>query len=98
MDLSKRSYQKELLDRDDIPFDEIEKNMQELNFINTWLGGHAITVSGLKQLLRSRLSRNQSPLDTRGSHQPAGDTGASGDKQIPLTVSICEIGAGGGDN
>src|SRR5882724_1967779 len=54
MDLSRRSDQKELLDRDDIPFDAIERNMQELNTINTWLGGHAITVGGLKQLLKSK--------------------------------------------
>lgn len=54
MDLSKRSCQKELLDRDDIPFKDIEKNMQELDIINTWLGGHAISISGLKQLLKNR--------------------------------------------
>ncbi len=45
-----RSYQKELLDRDDIPFRDIQKNMQELNTINTLLGGHAITVKGFQQL------------------------------------------------
>jgi 2-polyprenyl-3-methyl-5-hydroxy-6-metoxy-1,4-benzoquinol methylase len=54
MDFSKRSYQKELLDRNDIPFKDIERNMQELDFINTWLGGHAISLSGLKQLLKHR--------------------------------------------
>jgi 2-polyprenyl-3-methyl-5-hydroxy-6-metoxy-1,4-benzoquinol methylase len=51
MDLSRRSYQKELLDRDDIPFVDIKRNMQELNFINTYLGGHAITLDGLRELL-----------------------------------------------
>jgi ubiquinone/menaquinone biosynthesis C-methylase UbiE len=45
-----RSNKKELLDRDDIPFEDIKKNMQELDFINTWLGGHAITISGAKKL------------------------------------------------
>ena len=53
-DLSKRSYQKELLDRDDIPFADIERNMVELDLINTWLGGHAISISGLKRLVRHR--------------------------------------------
>src|SRR5262245_53068237 len=43
--------------------------MQELNFINTYLGGHAITISGLKQLAGKQSS-----------------------------LSICEIGCGGGDN
>src|SRR5258708_39017689 len=54
MDFSKRSYQKELLDRNDIPFEDIERNMRELDFINTWLGGHAISLCGLKQLLKNR--------------------------------------------
>lgn len=47
MDFSKRSYQKELLDRDDIPFEDIKRNMQELEFINAHLGGHQITIAGL---------------------------------------------------
>jgi 2-polyprenyl-3-methyl-5-hydroxy-6-metoxy-1,4-benzoquinol methylase len=46
-----RSYQSELLDRPDIPFEDIRRNMQELNFINTWLGGHAITLAGLQMLV-----------------------------------------------
>lgn len=51
IDYSHRSYQKELLDRNDIPFRDIIKNMEELNFINKWLGGHAITVDGFKTLV-----------------------------------------------
>ena len=51
MDLSRRSYQKELLDRDDIPFNDIKRNMQELNFINTYLGGHSITIAGFKKII-----------------------------------------------
>lgn len=51
MDLSRRSYQQELLDRVDIPFADIKRNMQELNFINTHLGGHAITVAGVSKLV-----------------------------------------------
>lgn len=50
MTFSRRSYKKELLDKDDIPFDDIKRNMQELNFINEWLGGHKITVDGFKKL------------------------------------------------
>lgn len=51
-DFSKRSYQKELLDRDNIPFDDIKQNMKELDFINTYLGGHQITIAGLQLLLK----------------------------------------------
>jgi SAM-dependent methyltransferase len=54
MDLSNRSKQKELIDRDDIPFEDIQRNMRELDIINTWLGGHAISIHGLKQLLKGR--------------------------------------------
>ena len=52
-DFSKRSNQKELLDRDDIPFGDISRNMQELEFINKYLGGHQITLTGLKMLIQS---------------------------------------------
>lgn len=48
VNLRNRSYQPELLDQPGIPSDAIKRNMQELNFINTWLGGHAITIKGLK--------------------------------------------------
>jgi len=54
MNLTQRSYQKELLDKDNIPFEDIKKNMQELNFINTWLGGHSITIKGLQKLIQNR--------------------------------------------
>ncbi len=49
-----KSYQLELLDQDNIPFEDILLNMQELNTINTILGGHAITVKGFKKLLAGR--------------------------------------------
>ena len=51
MNFRHRSYQSELLDRPDIPFEDIRRNMQELNFINTWLGGHDITLAGLQPLV-----------------------------------------------
>ena len=45
-----RSYEKELLDNIDIPFADIRQNMQELDTINTLLGGHAITIKGFNLL------------------------------------------------
>ncbi|OQP64977.1 SAM-dependent methyltransferase [Niastella vici] len=54
MNFRHRSYQPELLDRPDIPFEDIQRNMQELNFINTWLGGHAITVTGVEALVNAK--------------------------------------------
>ncbi len=72
IDLSKRSYQQEILDGTDIPFTDIALNMRELNYINTVLGGHNITIAGLKKLL------------------PKAD--------VQESITICEIGCGGGDN
>lgn len=51
INLTNRSYKKELLDNDDIPFADIKQNMKELNTINTLLGGHRITIAGIKILL-----------------------------------------------
>jgi 2-polyprenyl-3-methyl-5-hydroxy-6-metoxy-1,4-benzoquinol methylase len=54
MDLRNRINTRELLDEEDIPFADIRKNMEELEVINTWLGGHAITLAGFRKLLGSR--------------------------------------------
>ena len=50
IDLHYRSYKKELLDNNDIPFEDIQQNMRELNTINTLLGGHNITLAAFKKL------------------------------------------------
>ncbi|HET9056124.1 MAG TPA: methyltransferase domain-containing protein [Chitinophagaceae bacterium] len=57
-DFLQRSYQKELLDENNIPFKDIERNMEELAFINKYLGGHAITLKGVMQLLTQHQSNN----------------------------------------
>lgn len=54
----RRSYQKELLDRDDIPFEDIKRNMQELDFINRKLGGHDITLDGIVALIKDQMVFN----------------------------------------
>lgn len=51
MNFRQRSYQKEFIDSDKIPFTDIAQNLKELNFINTWLGGHVITINGIKHLI-----------------------------------------------
>ena len=50
IDYSHRSNNKELLDSKNIPFKDIAENMKELEFINSHLGGHSITIKGFKQL------------------------------------------------
>lgn len=54
LDFSNRSSKKELLDGNDIPFNEIVENMRELNVINSRLGGHKITIEGFKKLCGER--------------------------------------------
>jgi 2-polyprenyl-3-methyl-5-hydroxy-6-metoxy-1,4-benzoquinol methylase len=56
--LRQRSYQKELLDRNDIPFEDIKRNMQELDFINRKLGGHDITLDGIIDLIKNQIPSN----------------------------------------
>jgi ubiquinone/menaquinone biosynthesis C-methylase UbiE len=51
--LRQRSYQKELMDGDDISFEAMTQTLKELNIINTRLGGHAITLKGVKELKNS---------------------------------------------
>ncbi|CAN5897376.1 class I SAM-dependent methyltransferase [soil metagenome] len=53
--LKQRSYQRELLDADNIPFADIQQNMKELNAVNTLLGGHAITIAGVKAFLQKNI-------------------------------------------
>ncbi len=50
--LEQRSYQKELLDQDDIPFDDIRQNMKELDKVNSLLGGHKVSCKGAGMFLR----------------------------------------------
>ena len=54
MNLQKRSNQKELLDSDAIPFEDIRQNMLELDSVNSTLGGHRTTLKGFKNLLGNR--------------------------------------------
>jgi len=58
MNFTTRSYQQELLDRSDIPFEDIKQNMRELDFINAKLGGHDITLQGLRTMLKNLDLRN----------------------------------------
>ncbi len=52
IDLRQRSYEKELMDGDDIAFSDMAQTLKELNIINTRLGGHKITISGLNKIAK----------------------------------------------
>ena len=55
IDLRHRSYEKELMDAPDIPFVAIEQTLKELNIVNTRLGGHGITLQGVRQFLDEKV-------------------------------------------
>ncbi len=57
INLQHRSLQKELLDADGIPFEDIAENMRELDVINRLLGGHAISLRGLAALIEADTTR-----------------------------------------
>ena len=54
INLRQRSYQKELMDGNDIPFEAMAQTLKELNIVNTRLGGHAITISGVRHLIKDK--------------------------------------------
>lgn len=54
INLRQRSYQKELMDGNDIPFEAMAQTLKELNIVNTRLGGHAITIKGIRQLIKDK--------------------------------------------
>lgn len=53
-DFQQRHPGPELLDDPTIPFADIQRNMAELEVINTWLGGHAINLAGIRSLGQQR--------------------------------------------
>jgi len=61
MDFSVRSNKPELIDRFDLPFEEIKRNMYELEKINSLLGGHRITIRGF-QILCKHVNQAENPL------------------------------------
>lgn len=51
---SRRSNELELLDAPNIPKELLFQNLRELDFINKTLGGHAISLAGIKQLVKDK--------------------------------------------
>ena len=47
INFKERSKETEILDKDDLPFEDVKICMKELNSINTLLGGHSITLYGI---------------------------------------------------
>jgi len=110
MNLKTRSYQAELLDNDEIPTEDLYRNLRELDFINRYLGGHSVVLDGIKYFINSiqnKFSENilYSEYSTeKDISETTNNTFRS--KQYNNTIfskyseilRIYEIGSGGGDN
>lgn len=57
MSFAERLDRPELLDADDIPVADLERNLVELDIINRRLGGHRITLAGMEHLIRTPQAR-----------------------------------------
>ncbi len=54
--LNYRSYKKELLDEENIPQQDLYRNLYELDVINKYLGGYDISMNALKKVLNENKS------------------------------------------
>jgi ubiquinone/menaquinone biosynthesis C-methylase UbiE len=61
--LKNRNYEPELMDDLTMASDALAQNLKELGFINKYLGGNAITISGIKQVLQGQKPSPLSILD-----------------------------------
>lgn len=91
MNLARRSYQKELLDEEFIPFADIRQNMQELDFINTWLGGHSITTEAFGQLAGSRKEVSVCEIGCGGGDNLAAISRWCSKRNIKLSITGIDI-------
>jgi 2-polyprenyl-3-methyl-5-hydroxy-6-metoxy-1,4-benzoquinol methylase len=53
-EFARRSYESELLDAPGIPKELLYQNLHELDVVNRTLGGHAITLAGIKKLVTDK--------------------------------------------
>lgn len=79
----------ELIDEPNIPFTDWEICLRELNTVNTYLGGHAITVEGVKKLLQKKRPEKLTILEIGCG---GGDNLKAIDKSLNRTVKIHYIG------
>jgi ubiquinone/menaquinone biosynthesis C-methylase UbiE len=91
MNFKQRSYEKEILDRHDIPFEAIDKNMQELETINSWLGGHAITIDGFKKLSKDKRQVSVAEIGCGGGDNLAALCRYCHNKEVGLKMTGIDI-------
>jgi SAM-dependent methyltransferase len=93
IDYRQRSYKKEILDGDDIPFADIRLNMKELDFINTHLGGHHITIDGFKILAAEKKMLSVCEIGCGGGDNLNAIYKWCGKNNLPATYTGIDINA-----
>ena len=69
-----RSYQPELMDDLQLASEDLRKNLDELELINTLLGGYQVVLSALKTLVKQQQIRLEQPLRIADCGSGGGDT------------------------
>lgn len=54
-----RSAQEEIMDNLTCEGEVVDQTLRELDFINHWLGGNAVTVNAVKKLLATSLTKKE---------------------------------------
>ena len=91
MNFASRSYQQELLDGNNISFQDIKKNMQELEAINTLLGGHAITIRGFRKCAGTLTKINVCEIGCGGGDNLKAIYKYASDQGIVVTMTGIDI-------
>jgi 2-polyprenyl-3-methyl-5-hydroxy-6-metoxy-1,4-benzoquinol methylase len=86
-----RSSQKELLDQDNIPFDDIRLNMKELDVINSRLGGHKITLKAFERLVGNERHVSVCEIGCGGGDNLAAIARFAAKKNISVELSGIDI-------
>ncbi|WP_027003929.1 methyltransferase domain-containing protein [Hugenholtzia roseola] len=74
IDFGKRSYQKELMDELTLEGEDLRRNLEELAFINTHLGGYEVLTSAIHFLEKRKKIDLQQPLSLLDVGSGGGDT------------------------
>lgn len=91
MNLSQRAHTRELLDEEGIPFEDVRRNMEELDTINTWLGGHAITIEGFRRILGDRREAHVCEIGCGGGDNLRAIAGWCRKENIRLRITGIDI-------
>lgn len=110
MNFKTRSYQSELLDNDEIPTEDLYRNLRELDFINRYLGGHSVVLDGIKYFI-NLIQKEYSEITLYSEISNKNDVSEITQNTINTEILeytvfsniseifiIHEIGSGGGDN